>query len=113
MGFEKIDGYTRICSITDLSEHEGKRFLANDYEIAIFKIKGEIFALSNKCPHKHTAQIYEGFIEEGCVVCPAHGWMFDLRTGKTRTGEKGLIAYEAKILDNDVYIKLKEKEWKW
>jgi 3-phenylpropionate/trans-cinnamate dioxygenase ferredoxin component len=113
MNSEKSNGYTRICSINDLTEQEGRRFCAEDNEIAIFKIKGEVFALSNHCPHQHMAQIYDGFIEEGCVVCPSHGWMFDLRTGKTPAGSKGLVSYESMIIDNDVYIRLKGKEWKW
>ena len=52
-------------------------------EIAVFKIDSKVFALSNICPHQHTALIYDGFVEDGCVVCPAHGWKFNLRTGKT------------------------------
>jgi len=113
MSYDKVDGFTRICSINDLKEGEGKRFIVKDIEIAIFKIEGEVFALSNHCPHQHTAQIYNGFIEEGCVVCPIHGWMFNLRTGKTPAGGNGLISYDTKILDEDIYVMLKEQEWKW
>lgn len=113
MNSEKHNGYTRICSINDLKEHEGKRFFAKDKDIAIFKIEGEVFAVSNICPHQHTALIYEGFIEEGCVVCPAHGWIFNLRTGKTPTGGNGLISFESMIINNDVYVRLTEKDWKW
>lgn len=113
MDSEKLNGYLRICSINDLKEKEGKRFFSEDQDIAIFKIEGEVFALSNHCPHQHTAQIYDGFIEEGCVVCPSHGWRFNIRTGKTPTGGNGLISFETMIIDNDVYIKLTEKDWKW
>jgi 3-phenylpropionate/trans-cinnamate dioxygenase ferredoxin subunit len=107
------DGFTRLCSINDINEYEGKRFLIDDFDIALFKVKGEVFALSNRCPHQQTAQIYEGFIEEESIVCPAHGWMFNLKTGKTMTGGAGLQSYETRIMDSDVYIKLKSKEWKW
>jgi 3-phenylpropionate/trans-cinnamate dioxygenase ferredoxin component len=113
MNFENDNGYTKICSINDLKEQEGKRFFVEDNEIAIFKIQGEVFVLNNHCPHQHTAQIFEGFIEEGCVVCPSHGWKFNLRTGKTLTGGNGLISYETLIIDNYVYAKLTRKEYKW
>ena len=113
MNFEKGKEYTRICSINDLKEHEGKRFFSEDKDIALFKIKGEVFALSNQCPHLHTTQIYDGFIEDGCVVCTIHGWMFNLRTGKTTEGGRGLISYETKIIGNDIYVRLKDQEWNW
>jgi len=113
MIFEKKDGFAKICSINDIKEGDGKRFIAEETELAIFKIAGDVFTLSNRCPHQQTAQIYEGFIEDGCVVCPIHGWMFNLKTGKTPAGERGLISYETKIVDDDIYFKLIEQEWKW
>ena len=113
MNFEKVIGFTRICTINDLKEGEGKRFFSEDKDIALFKIKGEVFALSNQCPHLHTTQIYDGFIEDGCIVCPIHGWMFNLRTGKTTEGGRGLISYETKIIGNDIYVRLKDQEWNW
>jgi hypothetical protein len=39
--------------------------------------------------------------------------MFNLRTGKTPAGGSGLISYDTKIIDDDIYVLLKEQEWKW
>jgi hypothetical protein len=39
--------------------------------------------------------------------------MFNLRTGKTPAGGRGLTSYETKIVDNDIYVKLTEQELKW
>lgn len=110
---EDISGFDRICSMSDLSENEGKRFIINDTEIAIFKVNNRIFALNNVCPHQHTALIYDGFIEDGCVVCPAHGWMFDLATGKTPMGSRSLDTYESKIINNEIFVKVIKKDFKW
>ena len=82
-------GFTKICTVSELKENQGKRFLINDVDIAVFKVNGEVFVLNNTCPHQHTTIIYDGFIEDGCVVCPAHGWMFNLKTGRQPTGAKG------------------------
>lgn len=107
------EGYFKICKVSDLKENVGKRFLINDVDIAVFKIKDEIHVLSNICPHQHTAVIYDGFLEDGCVVCPAHGWMFNLKSGKQPTGARGLAVYPAKIIDEEVYALVKPKEYKW
>lgn len=107
------DGFTPICTFDDLKEQDGKRFIIDDVEVAVFKLEGKIYALSNICPHQHTAMIYDGFIEHGCVVCPAHGWLFDLKTGNTPAGRKGLDAYETKIINDQVFVKVVKKELKW
>lgn len=107
------DRYTKVCTISELSENQGKRFLINDVDIAVFKVDGEIFVVSNVCPHQHTAVIYDGFVEEGCVVCPAHGWMFNLKTGKQPTGAKGLMVYPVKVKNGEVFAIVKQKELKW
>ena len=107
------EGFTRLCRINELSEKTGKRFIVDDVEVALFKVEGEIYALNNICPHQHTALIYDGFIEEGCVVCPAHGWMFNLKTGKMKTGRKGLDVYEVKVINDDVYVKVFRRDFNW
>ena len=103
----------KICSVNDLREGYGKRIIVDDIEVALFKVENEIYALSNICPHQHSALIYDGFIEDGCVVCPAHGWMFDLKTGLMPTKASGLDVYPVIISEDDVYVKVFKRELKW
>lgn len=105
--------YYKVCTLKELKEETGKRFLVNDIDIAVFKIKNEVFAVSNQCPHQHTQLIYDGLIEDNFVVCPAHGWMFNLKTGCLPTGSKGLRTFPVLISSNDVYIKVDSKELNW
>lgn len=107
------EGFTKICKVSELKENQGRRFLINEVDIAIFKNNEEVFAVSNNCPHQHTTVIYDGFVEDGCVVCPAHGWMFNLKTGKQPTGARGLDSYPVKIIDGEVFVLVKAKELKW
>lgn len=107
------DGFEFVCRKSDLKENIGSRFIIDDIEIAIFKIADSVFALSNICPHQHTALIYEGIIEDGCIVCPVHGWMFDLQTGNKKSGRKGLATYPVQISNGDVFVKVFPKEFPW
>ena len=107
------DGFDFICKLSELKENIGSRFIIDDIEIAVFKIDGNIFAVSNICPHQHTALIYEGIIEDECVVCPVHGWIFDLKTGNKKSGRKGLDTYQVEINDGDVFVKVIPKEFRW
>lgn len=107
------ENFKKLCKVTELNENQGKRFLVNDTEIAVFKIKGEFFAIDNICPHQHTALLFDGFIEDECVVCPAHGWKFDLRTGKRPSGSRGITSHSVKIVDDDLFVFVKDKNLRW
>jgi len=107
------EGFTRICSIDDLENKVGRRFIVNDIEVAVFKINDEIFALSNVCPHQQTRLIYDGFIEDEFVVCPAHGWKFNLRTGKKDSGSNGLQIFPVQVIDDKVFVKVLPRQMQW
>jgi nitrite reductase/ring-hydroxylating ferredoxin subunit len=105
--------FTFLCQMNDLPENIGKKFIINDVEIAVFKINSKVFALSNICPHQQTHLIYDGFIEDEFVVCPAHGWKFNLRTGKKDSGSNGLDSYPIIISENNVFVKVHFKKINW
>lgn len=109
----KLDGFYKICKIHELKENIGSRFFVDDVDIAVFKIKNEIFAVSNICVHQKAAIIYDGYVEDYVVNCPAHGWQFSLRDGKMNFGAKGLDTYEVKVINDDVYVKVFKKELNW
>jgi 3-phenylpropionate/trans-cinnamate dioxygenase ferredoxin subunit len=105
--------FVKICKLNDLREKEGKRFIINDVEIALFKVGGNIYALSNICPHQHTNNIFDGFIEEGHIICPMHGWEFNLESGRIRSGGKGLDVYQVMLEGEDVCVKVYKKKNNW
>ena len=110
---DPLKGFQRICSLKELHEKVGKRFIVNDVEIAVFLVNKKVFVLNNICPHQHSALIYDGFIENEFVVCPAHGWMFNLKTGKTNSGSKGLETYESIVVEDEVYAKVEDIKYSW
>lgn len=107
------DEFIKICKVSELSDNQGKRCLINDVDIAVFKVADDIYVLNNICPHQHTSIIYDGFVEDRCIVCPAHGWMFNLKTGRQPSGARGLDVYPVKNVDDEVYSIVKPKELKW
>lgn len=109
----ELKEYSFVCIEEDLKESEGQRFYVNDTDVAMFKVEGRIYAVSNICPHQQASKIYKGFIENRCVVCPLHGWTFSLETGKLHNGSRGLDSYPIKIIDGKVYAKVFTKELNW
>lgn len=107
------ESYQKVCSFDDLQEGKGKRFIIDDVDVALFKIDSKVYALTNICPHQQTALIYEGFLENNCIVCPSHGWKFDIKTGKKPSGSNGLETYKVELVGDDIYVKVTQKKLNW
>lgn len=106
----------------DVVAEEGARVLAEvaGVEVAVFNVGGELHAVANFCPHQG-GPLCEGptegrvFVdddlewhydeEERCVVCPWHGWYFDLKTGVNVDDESYEVpTYDVEIEDGDIYV---------
>ncbi len=99
--------FIKICTTKEILNRKGKNFrLDDENEIAIFKVEGKFYVVDNICPHNHTSQIYDGYIDELYVTCPFHGFRFHLETGEqpTKMGCK-LRVFEFKIEDEYIYVK--------
>ncbi len=88
--------------------------------VAIFNVEGELFAVSNHCPH-HGGPLCHGRISgtalpsrpyeyryglEGRVLtCPWHGWEFDLESGRTIFDSSVRVkTYEAWVEDDKIVL---------
>ncbi len=107
------EGYFRICTLDDLEPEKGIRLMVNDEEIAVFFVEGKVYVVNNICPHQHSAILYKSFVEDGFIACPAHGWKFNLETGKKPDGFRGITSFPVIIDDNVVYSKVVPKTFNW
>ncbi len=107
------EGFVKICKIYDLKEEEGKQFFVDDVEIALFKINNKVYAISNICPHQKTHLMYDGIIENGYVICPLHGWKFNLKDGRLPNGSRGIPVYEVKLIGDDLFVRITERFPNW
>jgi nitrite reductase (NADH) small subunit len=63
--------------------------VAGGDEIAVFHtMRGDFYALVNKCPHKH-GPLSQGIIHGDSVSCPLHNWRISLKTGEAMGEDKG------------------------
>lgn len=83
-------GKLRYCQF---KQKTGKVVKVNDRQIALFKYKGKIFAMDEKCPHLggplHLGDIESvGEAQVACVRCPWHSWKIALGTGEVMRPQK-------------------------
>ena len=95
-----------VGHIDDIPEGKGRSFKAGERTIAVFRSKGEFFAIANRCLHKG-ASMCEGDLVDGgrTVRCPWHNWPFDLATGQNvlDPGER-LRTYKVKLEGDQVIV---------
>ncbi len=53
------------------------------YDVAIFKLDGELYAIEDVCSHDG-AEIASGELQGDEIVCPRHGARFCIKTGQVK-----------------------------
>jgi nitrite reductase/ring-hydroxylating ferredoxin subunit len=94
-----------LGKLADFPEGRGRAFQAGARTVAVFRSKGKIYAVANRCVHKGASICDGGLAEDGKVVrCPWHNWSFDLATGQNCVDRnERLRTYEVKM-DGDQVI---------
>jgi nitrite reductase/ring-hydroxylating ferredoxin subunit len=52
--------------------------------VAVFRLRGALCAVADRCPHAG-GSLADGVVDGDEVVCPLHGYRFDLKTGVCST----------------------------
>jgi len=109
---------------SEFQEHSRKVIARGDLEIGIFKVDDEYYAYQNRCPHLGgpacQGRILNGVEEvlnddmtsagqqwsdEQNIICPWHGWEFNLKTGKHPGNSKmGLRRFKVTRESGDIYV---------
>jgi nitrite reductase (NADH) small subunit len=72
--------WTRVTPIENVPPFEGRSVRIGEKDVAIFNLKTRFVTIDNQCPHKG-GPLCDGIVSSTTVVCPLHGWRFDLDTG--------------------------------
>ncbi len=108
--------FEKVCRVSDIPDNKrGRKFtLSNDTDIAVFKIDGKIYAVSNICPHNQSQVMYDGRVDEKLFLeCPVHGWKFHLETGETAPEceaiSSKLKTFQVQIDGDNLLVELKRR----
>lgn len=78
MPLEKIVGRVTV------EEVKAKGLVRLEYppfDVLVAYAEGQIYAIEDSCNHAG-ASLASGWVDARCVVCPMHGYVFDLANGK-------------------------------
>jgi nitrite reductase/ring-hydroxylating ferredoxin subunit len=90
--------------VAHVPETRGRVVRAGSREIALFRQGHEVYALDNVCLHTG-GPLGEGEVDDGCAICPWHGWRYDLETGASPLNPRVRVAtYPAWVEDGEVKV---------
>lgn len=72
--------FARVARVDEIPADRGLRVRLGDLEIGLFRVGDAVHAIENPCPHAGYP-LSEGFFQGCVIVCPMHGWDFDVTTG--------------------------------
>ncbi|MGD0449871.1 MAG: Rieske (2Fe-2S) protein [Candidatus Bathyarchaeia archaeon] len=90
----------------ELKDGYMKQVRVSGRSILLVKQGGQIFAVSNICPHEGCS-LDKGILYEYTVMCPCHGWKFDVRNGQFVENKLTTLAtYRCKIENGKIYVEV-------
>ena len=72
--------FIKVATADELADEQPKLVEVEGQKIALFRVDGGFYALSDTCTHRK-GPLSEGTVEGTEVTCPWHGAKFDIRSG--------------------------------
>lgn len=97
--------FIRVAQVEDVEDGDRLFVEIDDYELVVFNIAGEYFAIGDVCSHDD-GPLGDGEIEEYDVICPRHGARFDVRSGQVTAlpAVTDIPAYPVRVSGSDIEI---------
>jgi len=92
-----------VMRLADLAPGSIRHTKIGKRDIAIARVGDEVFALSNVCRHAF-APLADGFMDGHEVMCPWHGWRYDVRTGTTDHPNADVSTFPVTLRDGLVLV---------
>lgn len=114
-----------VAKAAELNEGDRRIVPNGNFEIGVFKVKGTLYAYPNVCGHQG-GPVCEGMLmakveeviaddktyqgmrfnhDEMHIVCPWHGWEYDLESGEMVGDRKfKLRRYDVVEKEGDIYV---------
>ena len=87
----------------DLPRGTARHIKVGKNDIALARVGDDVYALSNVCRHAF-APLAEGYVDEHHLVCPWHGWRYDVRDGTTDHPNADVRTFPVTERDGFIYV---------
>ncbi len=97
-----------VCQLADVIEGELNAFHVPGvtWPVIVSRVDGELVACPGVCPHEDVA-LAGGELAGETIICPGHGYHFDLRTGRcAHDAGLELRRYPITLVGDQVWVDL-------
>ena len=99
--------YVKLTTASELPPAgEAREFEINGKTVCVANTDGGFAAMDNVCLHRG-GPLGQGMVDGNKIICPWHGWMFDVTTGAcTHDASIRVHVFPLKVEGEEVYIAL-------
>lgn len=98
----------RVCRLDEVRDDEVNAFRVAGvtWPVIVVRHEGELVATPGVCPHEDVG-LADGHLDGSLLVCPGHGYGFDLRTGRCRHDASLVLRrYAVTVVGDEVWVDL-------
>ncbi len=100
------DSFVGSIKESELKEGQMKAVRIKGKPILLVRQGGQVYGVSNRCPHMGCT-LEHGILRDYLVMCPCHGWKFDVRTGEYQEIKQvTLECYRCKVENGKIHIEI-------
>lgn len=92
-----------VALLEDLPQGTARHVKVGKNDIAVVRVGDEVFALSNVCRHAF-APLSEGYVDGYELICPWHGWRYDVRDGSTDHPNADVRTFPVTVRNGEVLV---------
>ena len=98
-----------VGTIDEIPVGEGRAFAVDGEQVAVFRLRdGSLRALGAICPHRG-GPLADGLMDGRVVVCPLHGFTYDLSNGTELAGGGAAVCAYDVTTDDDGSIRVRAR----
>ena len=99
--------FVPVAKAADIPVGKAAHVEAGSLALAVFNLgAGRFRAVTALCPHED-GPLAEGWVEGGGVVCPWHGYDFELATGRCNVDDNLSIGvFATRVVDGSVEVEI-------
>jgi nitrite reductase (NADH) small subunit len=98
--------FVRAAGVGEIAPGNVQEVQVAGKTIALANVGGKFYAISNTCLHRG-GPLGQGTLSGTTLICPWHGWNFDVTNGKVGHNQASAVAcYPVEVRGEEVYVDL-------
>ena len=98
----------KVTTYNEVPEGGIKKVQAEDKDVAVYKVEGQIYATANVCTHEGCFIDENNEVRGDVVECTCHGSQFNIKNGEVLLPPaiEPIQSYKTEVIGEDVYVEV-------